>query len=154
MTVNVEKNRMAAYTTDGVLVDFDFDFEIYNEAEVEVWYEPDGENYYQLTLNTDYGVTFGGGTGTVGTDGYRVPLPTGKLLLIRHLDILSETDWFNNDSHSENQHQTDFDRNCMIDLQQQEELDRCPKFLKTSDTEDITFPEPVANNLIGWNAGG
>jgi hypothetical protein len=36
----------------------------------------------------------------------------------------------------------------------QDELDRCPKFLTSSSTTDITFPEPAANEFIGWNAGG
>jgi AAA15 family ATPase/GTPase len=154
MSVTTEKNRMEAYTTNGVVTDFDFDLEIYEESEIEVWYRETGDTYSQLTLNTDYGVTFGDGAGTVTTEGFRAPLPDGHLLLIRHLDILQETNWFNNDSHSEDQHQTDFDRCIMIDLQQQEELDRCPKFLKSSDTKNITFPEPAAVNLIGWNEAG
>lgn len=154
MTVTSEKNQMAAFTTNGVVDGFDFDLEIYSESEIEVWYEPDGGNYYQLILNTDYGVVFGDGSGTVSTDGYRAPLLAGKLLLMRHLDILSETNWFNNDSHSETQHQTDFDRGCMIDLQQQEEIDRSPKFAKTSSTKNITVPEPLADQLISWNGDG
>ena len=154
MTVKTEKNRMAAYATDGVVVDFDFDFEIYEEAQVEVWYHATGDSYDQLTLNTDFGVTFGDGAGTVTTDGYRAPLPAGALLLIRNLNILSETDWFNNDSHSERQHQADIDRACMVDLQQQEELDRCPKLTKTSGTTDITVPEPEADRLLSWDEDG
>lgn len=151
MTIATESNRMAAYATDGIITGYDFDFEIYDEAEVEVWYRESGKAYSQLGLNTDFGVTFGDGAGTVTTDGYRAPLQAGALLLIRHLNILQETDWFNNDSHSEDQHQIDFDRGCMIDLQQQEELDRSPKFIKTSSTRLITFPEPEADRLISWN---
>lgn len=151
MTVTAEKNRMAAYATDGVVVEFDFDFEIYDESEIEVWYRPTDDIYTQMTLNTHYGVTFGDGAGTITTDGYDAPFPTGHLLLIRHLDILSETNWFNNDSHSETQHQSDFDRNCMIDLQQQDEIDRSPKFTKTSSTKDVTVPEPEAGKVLGWN---
>lgn len=154
MSVVSEKNRMAAYATDGVVVEFDFDLEIYAEGQIEVWYHATGDSYDQLTLNTDFGVTFGDGVGTITTDGYRNPLPTGSLLLIRHFDILSETNWFNNDSHSETQHQQDFDRNCMIDLQQQEEIDRSLKFARTSSTKDITVAEPAADNIISWNGDG
>lgn len=151
MTVTTEKNRVEAYATNGVIDEFDFDLEIYEASQIQVWYKPDGGNYYQLILNTDYGVTFGDGAGTVTTDGYRAALLTGKVLLIRHLDILQETDWFNNDSHSEVQHQTDFDRGCMVDLQQQEEIDRSPKLAKTSSTTDITVPEPQADRILSWN---
>ena len=151
MSITSEKNRMAAYTTDAVETEFDFDFLIHAASEVQVWHKETGLNYYRLTLNTHYGVVFTEAGGTVSTDGFRAPLIAGTLLIIRHIDITQETNWIFNDNHTGPQHEDDFDRSVMRDLQQQEEIDRSPKFLSTSGTTEITMPEPEAASFITWN---
>ena len=154
MSILTEKNRMTAATTDGSETEFDFDIQIDAADELQVWHKETGLNYYRLTLNTDYGVTFTESGGVVSTDGFRAPLVAGTLLLIRHIDITQETDWVFNDNHTGPQHESDFDRSVTRDLQQQEELDRCPKFLTTSGTTEITMPEPEAASFITWNTDG
>ena len=154
MTVATETNRTAELTTDGVVEDFDFDMLIHATSEVQVWYEATGGAYTQLTLETDYGVVFTEDGGTVSTNGYTAPLAAGKLLIIRHIPGTMETNWLYLDNHSEGQHQSDFDRSVMRYLQLLEQIERAVKFAITSDTKDITFPEPVANQMIGWDAAG
>lgn len=154
MAITTEDNRTDELTTDGVETDFDFDMHIHHESEVQVWYEPAGGRYNSLLLYTNYGVVFTDDGGTVSTDGYSAPLGAGKLLIIRHLEITQQTNWLYNDNHTGQQHQDDFDRTVMRDLQIQEQLDRCVGFAIHSSTRDITFPEPEANYLVGWNAAG
>ena len=154
MSITTETNRTAELTTDGAETDFDFSLLIHDESELQVLYKVTDGSYSQLTLNTDYGVVFTEYGGTVSTNGYIAPLAAGTLLIIRHIALTQQTNWLYNDNHSGTQHQDDFDRSVMRDLQMQEELDRCPKFLLSSSTTGIGFPEPDANQIIGWNAAG
>jgi hypothetical protein len=157
MAITTEKNRMAEASTDGVVTDFDFDLLIHAASELQVWYVwykvTDG-GYGLLTLNTDYGVTFTEAGGTVSTDGFRAPLAAGTLLIIRHLDITQQTNWLYNDNHTGQQHQDDFDRAVMRDLQIQDVLDRVVTLAIHSSTTGIILPEPDANMILGWNAAG
>ncbi len=154
MSITTEINRTAELTTDGVETEFDFSLLIHADTELEVYYEVTGGSYTQLTLGTDYTVVFTESGGMVTTIGGSSPYAAGKILIIRHIELTQQTNWLYNDNHSEQQHQDDFDRSVMRDLQIQEELDRSPKFPTYSETVDITFPEPEANALIGWNAAG
>ena len=155
MAITTETNRTDELTTDGVETDFDFALLIHDESWLQVKYKADaGGDYTDLVLDTDYGVVFTESGGTVSTEGYRVPLADGKLLIIRRPPLTEKTNWLYNDNHTEQTHQNDFDHRSMCDIWLLEQLDRCPKFPIHSDTVDITFPEPVANEIIGWNAGG
>ncbi len=152
MSITSEINRTAELITDGAETEFDFALLIHDDSEVQVWYEVTGGSYTQLVLDTDYNVVFTELGGTVTTIG--VPLAAGKLLIIRNILLTQQTNWLYMDNHSEQQHQDDFDRSVMRDLQIQEQLDRAVKFDITSSTTDIAFPEPEANTFIGWNAVG
>ena len=89
--------------------------------------------------------------GTVSTSGFTAPLVAGTLLIVRHIPDTNETSWLYNDKHSETQHQNDFDRAVIRILQLLEQIERAPQFAIHSQTKDITFPEPIANQIIGWN---
>lgn len=154
MAITTEVNRTAELTCDGIETDFDFSMLIYLASELQVFYKPTGDNYSQLTLNTDYGVVFTEDGGTVSTNGYTAPLAAGTILIIRHLALTQQTNWLYNDNHTEQTHQDDFDRAVMRDLQIQEQLDRCSKFATFSSTTGVILPEPVANQFLGWNAAG
>ena len=151
MTIATESNRTAELTTDGVETDFDFGMLIHADTEVQVWYAATGDDYAQLVLDTDYTVVFTEDGGTVTTIGGSSPYAAGKILIIRHLALTQQTNWLFNDNHTGPQHEDDFDRAVMRDLQIQEQLDRCVGFAITSETENIEFPEPLSDNIIGWN---
>ena len=151
MSITTEANRTDELTTDGVETEFDFDLLIHADSEIEVYYEVSGGSYTQLVLDTDYTVVFTEDGGTVTTIGGSSPFAAGKLLIIRHLPITQQTRWIYNDNHTGPQHEDDFDRAVMRDLQIQEQLDRAVGFAITSDTKDIEFPEPLSDNIIGWN---
>ena len=154
MTIATENNRTAELATDGVETTFDFSMLIHADTEVQVWYAATGDDYAQLTLDTDYTVVFTEDGGTVTTIGGSSPYAAGKILIIRHLVLTQQTNWLFNDNHTGPQHEDDFDRAVMRDLQIQEQLDRCVGFNITSETENIEFPEPLSDNIIGWNTAG
>lgn len=154
MAVTTEINRTAELTTDGAETEFDFGMLIHADSEVQVWYEVAGGDYALLTLGTNYTVSFTEDGGTVTTIGVDSPYAAGKLLIIRHIELTQKTNWLYNDNHSEPQHQDDFDRSSMRDLQIQELLDRAVGFAITSPTTGIEFPEPSAGEYIAWNDAG
>lgn len=154
MSVTSETNRTAELSTDGVETEFDFSMLIHADTELEVYYKATGDDYAQLTLNTHYTVLITQDGGTVTTIGGSSPYAAGSILIIRHLPITQQTNWLYNDNHTGQQHQDDFDRGVMIDLQIQEQLDRCPQFPIHSPTTGITFPEPYADAHIGWDSAG
>jgi hypothetical protein len=154
MAITSEKNRTAELVTDGVVTEFDFDMLIHAESEIMVWYKATGGDYAQLILDTHYTVVFTENGGTVTTIGGASPYAAGRILIIRHLPFTQQTNWLYNDVHTEQQHQDDFDRSVMRDLQIQEQLDRCVGFAIHSSTSGIEFPEPLADAFIGWNSAG
>lgn len=151
MAITSEKNRTAELVTNGIVTEFDFDLLIHADAEIMVWYEVTGGHYAQLILDTHYTVVFTENGGTVTTIGGDSPYAAGKILIIRHLPITQQADWYYDDAHTEQAHQDGFDRSVMRDLQIQEQLDRCVGFAIHSSTSGIEFPEPESDNLIGWN---
>ncbi len=153
MAVVTEENRVEL-TTDEVVVEFDFDMLIYDESELLVYFKATGGSYAQLTLNTDYGVVFTEFGGTVSTSGFTAPLVAGTILIIRHIPDTNQTNWLYNDKHAETQHQNDFDKAVIRILQLLEQLERAPQFAIHSSTTGIRFPEPVANQIIGWDGAG
>ena len=154
MTITTESNRTAELTTDGVETEFNFSLLIHADTEVQVWYAATGDDYAQLTLDTHYTVVFTEDGGTVTTIGGSSPYAAGTILIIRHIALTQQTNWLFNDNHTGPQHEDDFDRAVMRDLQIQEQLDRCPKFPAYSETTSIIFPEPEAGKSIRWNSVG
>lgn len=154
MSITTENNRTAELVTDGSETEFDFSMLIHDESEVSVYFKATGGSYAQLTLNSDYGVTYTEYGGTVSTDGYTAPLAAGTLLIIRHIDITQQSNYVYNDIHTGQRHQDDFDRTVMRDLQIQELIKRAVKFAIHSSTKDIAFPEPEANKYVGWDSAG
>jgi len=154
MAITTETNRTAELVTDGIETEFDFSMLIHADIEIQVWYQATGGDYAELILDTDYTVVFTENGGTITTIGGSSPYAAGKILIIRHLPITQLTNWLYNDNHTEQTHQDDFDRSVMRDLQIQEQLDRCVGFAIHSGTKDVEFPEPEANEIIGWNAAG
>lgn len=154
MAITTEVNRTAELVTDGSETDFDFSMLVYDESHVDVYFKATGGSFALLTLNSDYGVIFTEYGGTVSTSGFTAPLVAGTILIIRHIPDTQQASWLYLDGHSEVQHQNDFDRAVIRILQLLEQISRAPQFAIHSSTKDIVFPEPVANQFIGWNSAG
>ncbi len=89
---------------------------------------------------------------TLGTE-----LATGdKLTLSRAVDIDQETDLQNQAKYKPETVEATFDYSRMIDLQQQEQIDRSLKVPISDDSgADFTLPAPAANTVVGiWDSAG
>lgn len=88
---------------------------------------------------------------TLGTE-----LQTGeKLTIARVVELDQDTDLQNQGSYKPEQVESTFDYSRMIDLQQQEQLDRSVKVAISDDSgADFTYPSPESDKIIGWTADG
>lgn len=154
MSVTTETNRTAELVTDGSETEFSFDMLIHAETWLEVYYKPTGGSYSQLTLKSHYTVAFNALGGSITTIGGSSPYAAGTLLIIRRPPFTELANWLYVDNHSEIAHQMDFDQKAAVDIYMLELLKRAVKFAVTSSTTGITFPEPEANKLLGWNSDG
>ena len=164
MTVASATNRND-YVGNGSADTFSYSFKIFDQSHllVTVKETATGEET-TLTLTTQYTVTGVGETsgGNVvlvddGSDWLDAggDLDTGWELTIRRVVPLTQlTDIRNQGSFFPEAHEDQFDLLVMIDQQQQNELDRTPKFSETSDQTDIVIPEPEADKAWFWNALG
>lgn len=164
MTVASATNRND-YVGNGSAETFAYSFKIFDQSHllVTVKETATGEET-TLTLTTQYTVTGVGETsgGSVvlvddGSDWLDAggDLDTGWELTIRRVVPLTQlTDIRNQGSFFPEAHEDQFDLLVMIDQQQQNELDRTPKFSETSDQTDIVIPEPEADKAWFWNALG
>ena len=112
-----------------------------------------------LALTTDYAVVVADfpGTGSFtfpeGGSSYST-LATGESIIAKRVLVLEQTaDLENQGGYFPDVQETQFDKFIMIDLQQQEDIERSFK-RQISDTSgaDLTMPDPVAGSIIGiWN---
>ena len=77
-----------------------------------------------------------------------------KLTLKRIVDVDQDTDLVNQGAWKPSQVEDAFDYSRMIDLQQQEEMDRALKFATSADTSsfDMSIPAPVASKVVAINS--
>jgi hypothetical protein len=161
MTVSSTSPRIK-YDCNGSTTDFTFTFNASATDEISVILTTsagvettltENSHYFVTATNNDY--TAGGTVSTCVTGDITTPYAwaTGyTLTIMRVVDITQETDLVPQPTLYQS-FENALDKCARIDQQLQEQLDRTPKFKDSSDTTDITFPEPEANKIIGWNAG-
>jgi hypothetical protein len=148
---------------NGSTVAFTFSFDINKAADITV-IKTDTSNVETTitegtgTTNFSIAVSSYPGTGTItypatlGTE-----LATGEqLTLLGVVDIDQDTDLINQAAWNPKQVEDALDYGRMVDLQQQNELDRTIKLPVSFDetTMDMTLPEPVANGYFVWSSDG
>lgn len=159
MTVDNSTNKIQEAGND-VKVAFTFDFKTFQASDLEV-FEIDQTTLVatQLTITTHYIVALNTIT-EGGTVTYVTAPATGKDSFIkRKLDLTQSTDVDTEESIPSQSLNNEYDRSRMIDIQQQEELDRSLKFAETSALSDIVIPEGTsaaarASKLLGYDADG
>lgn len=112
-----------------------------------------GSSNYSVTVSSYPGtgsITYPASGGTPITAAY-------ELVMLRVLEIEQQTDLPNQTTYYPEVLEAALDRACMIDLQQQEKLDRTPKFLPGVDLDELgfdveTMPEPVADQVLAINS--
>jgi len=84
------------------------------------------------------------------------PLPTGESLVMKRvLTLEQQTDLENQGGYDAEVLETQLDKLLMIDLQQQEEIDRSMKMpIGQGASVSAELPVPVADRVLGWNSDG
>lgn len=145
---------------NGSKVAFTFDFKIFNASDLVVK-EIDQTTLVATdkTITTDYTVSINatteGGTVTYIT----APVSGVDSFIKRLMDIDQQTNVPTEGNIPEDSLNNEYDKSRMIDIQQQEELDRSIKFAETSALSGIDFPESTsaasrANKVIAYDAAG
>ena len=149
MTVSTATSRNS-YNGNAATDTFAYTFRILDEAHVAVYVDD-----VLQTITTHYTVTGVGDAGG-GDIVFTTPPATGTLnvVFIRSVPVTQETDYVENDPFPAAAHEDALDKLTMLVQQTDEKHSRTPKFAVTSSTSDITFPEPSADEVIGWNAAG
>lgn len=140
---------------NGSKVDFDFSWKIYNASELIVNKITNATDALgsDLTLNVDYTVTINAVT-EGGTVHYTVaPTVLQDSFIRRNIPLTQIIEVPSNNLFRENQLQQAFNRIVMMIQQLQEQLDRTAVAAPTETTE-LEFPTPAADQIIGWNPAG
>ncbi len=145
---------------NGVKVAFDFDFKIFETTELEVSKIDTSSLIATLqTITTDYTVAIN--TTTEGGIVTYVTAPTSgeQSFIKRVMPLTQTTDVPTEGTIPEDSLNNEYDRSRMIDIQQQEEMDRTIKFVETSDLSDVNLPEGTsaanrASKVIAYDSAG
>lgn len=154
--------RRNDYIGNGAVDTYSYTFKIYDETDLLVTVKDTDDVETELTLTTHYTVTgvgesSGGSVALVNgsfdwldADG---DLESGYAITIRRVRaITQETDVRNQGSNFREDIEDEFDKQIMIDQQQQDEIDRSLKFSETSTYDGVSVPDPEAGKVLAWNA--
>jgi hypothetical protein len=166
MTVASTQSRND-YTGNGATNTYTYVFKIFANTELLVTVADTSGVETQLTLTTDYTVTgvgeTAGGTIVLVNAGQAWltggNLTSGWSLTIRRTPPLTQaTDIRNQGSFYPEAHENQFDKHCMVDQKQQDEIDRCIKLPETEagSAAATIIPDATtrASKLFGWDASG
>jgi hypothetical protein len=156
MTVESTTNKVTRLGNDAA-TSFSFPFTIFESTDLYV-VKTDAESVETVlaegATSSTYSVTVaaypGAGSITYPASG-GTPLVTGESVTIKRvLPLEQTTDLENQGGYFADTQETQFDKCVMIDLQQQEEIDRSLK-LPISATASAELPVPVSNAYLRWN---
>lgn len=153
------------YTGNGSTATYGYGFKIFNQGDITVTVrDPDTDAETTLTLTTDYTLTgvgdnAGGNVVLVDAgqdwiDGSSYLKSSWALTVRRIVDLTQNTDIRNQGNFYPEVHEDTFDYSRMIDLQQQDEIDRSAKMAETSTSSPPTLPTPVTNRGLYYNSDG
>jgi hypothetical protein len=159
MTISSIINKVQ-YTCNGVTTVFAFNYKFFLKADLIVTkiLISTGVESAPLILDTDYTIS-GTLTNNVYEAGGNVtmlvaPSALYKLQVRRVVPETQGSDYTTSDPFDPNTIEQALDKLTIIDQQQQEEINRAIKFGTGSTTVDVTIAEPVASEVLMWNATG
>lgn len=158
MTISSTTTR-AQYSGNGATTAFAVPFEFLTASGVKVIYtDADGvdatwvkDTHYTLTDNTV------AATGTVNvktTPTDYTPASGTKITILRNEPLTQAQSYTVGDPFPAKSHEKALDRLAMKIQMLEERLDRVATLKETSTYSGLTFPEPYAGKIVGWNAGG
>lgn len=137
---------------NGSTVNFSYSWVILAESYIRVYLEDvtTGVQTLQI-LNTDYTLVWDSSGGTVT---FAVaPTANDYVIIAREIDINQTVPYRTSKGFSGKVIENSYDKAIAISQDQQDELDRIPKFPIGSDLTDITLPNPDAGKALIWNTG-
>lgn len=153
MTISTETTRKQ-YNGNDVTTEFSFPYKFLAERDLTVILTDSDGVDTTLTLTTHY-TTTGEGLDAGGTVTMITPPATGeRLTIVRELDLVQETDYISGDSFPSESHEKALDRITMIAQQLRELISRSVMLPKSSTVSDVVLENPVALELIRWDATG
>lgn len=160
MTISTTTKKNT-YSGDGSTTSFAFSFPIQAQTELLVEIKDSAGTITTQTLTTDYTVNgTGNRTGfTDYTSGNVVfvtaPVSTDTIVIRRNVPLTQATDYTENGKFPAETHERALDKLTLIDLQQQEEIDRTLR-LTSADSVAVSteLPSPVGDRALIWNAAG
>lgn len=160
MTVPEDQTNRVQENGNGVKVDFDFDFRIFDAEEVEVWLVDNSDESQTLQdLGVDYSVAINGVDNDLTTDGgtvtWTVAPATGfSSLLISNYEFDQTSDFSTGSNLPEVKFENGLDKLTLICIQLNEELSRALKVSEASTTTGITIPNPNEGKGLIWDDSG
>jgi len=152
MTIATTHSRMD-YTGTGATDNYSYTFKIFSASDLLVTQQDDAGVETTLTLNTDYTVSGVGDTSGGSITLLAGNLPASYLLTIRRVrELKQETDLRTQGDFYPEIHEDEFDKQMMVDQQQQVEIDRSMKLPETVSGISVELPVPVALKLYRVNA--
>lgn len=158
MTLSSTTTRVS-YNGDGSTASFSTSFSFLANADVVVVLRDADGDETTWVLGTQYTLS-GAGTGSAGTVTVDTsptdytPASGETLTILRRPALTQNSALPLGGAFPSTTVEQALDRQTMISQRLDEELDRTPKFALTSTAADVTFPDPSADKVIGWNAGG
>lgn len=151
MTVASTTQRIR-YTGNGATVTFAIPFAYDSASEVEVTLRdettPTAITETAQTNPAHYSIS---GSNVVMVT---APSSTQKLMIRRIVALTQAIDFITNGVFPAQDNETGLDHIVYALQQLNEYIGRAPKFIKTSPTSGIDFPEPLADALVSWNTAG
>jgi hypothetical protein len=148
--------RKQQFPLDGTTADYTFNFRALTSAPEDIKCSVlTAGTTTVLTYTTQYSVSINSdGVGGTVTLVSASTIGLGTLTVYRETTNLQSSDYDDYNQFPANTIENDLDIRTMVEQEQSETFDRTIKFPVESTTTGIDFPEPAANNLVGWNSAG
>lgn len=152
MTVPSSTARVS-YAANGVTVAFAVPFRFLADTHLRVTERlPSGTE--AIVSPASYTVA-GAGAPSGGTVTFGVAPASGlTIVIIRNVPLTQETDYVENDPFPADSHENALDKLCMVDQQQQDEINLSIKLPTTTSGVSSRLPAPVGLGVWGWNEAG
>ena len=154
MTVSSEVKR-SDFAGNGSTTAFATGFRFLQNSDIKVILTVTATGVETVQVEVTNYTLVGAGLDAGGTVTMLIAPATGETLTIkRDVPLTQGTDYVENDTFPAESHEDALDKLTMIVQQQQEELDRTIKLAETSQSTDVTIPDPNEGDLIRWDDQG
>lgn len=146
--------RKEDFVLDQIENEFDFTFKALAVTDIKCLVTVSSTDY-PLVYDVDYTVVLeneGDGGSVILTDPAAVSI--GTLTIYRDTINKQESDYEDYNQFPAETLEADIDRRTLVEQELKETMDRTITFPITSPTTGIEFPEPEAENVIGWDSAG